>query len=262
MQFFIPQDAKSLKIKDGFVKVAQKLKFASIKVGVIDCDKYEDVCASQGFRSYPAFKFYFDGKSKSFDDQSITSKAILQFVEESIPSHVVNLRLSGHIEELLQKQKMSAVYVNPEYETPLWLKSAGYRYRDKFALGEIRGPNEKLHQLLHIARAPSVHIYCGDKDALETFDGDASDQSAVLRFLERFPLSRCKELTKKAQQTQLKRKQAAQGAKRLSASELQKKRVSELRDIVTELGIPLTGLLEKEDFVKAITGARSASVEL
>lgn len=170
--------------------------------------------------------------------------------------------MSSQVEELLHTHKVSAVYVNPEYETPLWLRSAGYRYRDKLALGEIRGPNENLYRLLHISKTPTIRIYCGDIDASETFEGDVSDPSAVLRFLDKFPPSRCKELIKKARQTQSKRRQAAQGARRLSASELQKKRVSELRDIVTELGIPLTGLLEKEDLVRAITGARKVSAEL
>lgn len=262
MQFYLPSDAKSHKFKDGFLKVAQRLKAADVKVGVVDCDRYEETCAAQGFRSYPAFKFYFGGKSKPFDETSVSSKALLQFVHDSIPNNIVNLRLTGQMNEFFQSKKISVVYVNPKYETPTWWRAMGYRYQDKAALGEIRGPNDKLHQYLHISKAPSINVYCGDKDASETFAGDVNDTNAIFRFMDKLSPNKCKDLVRKAQQMQSNRKQAAQKAKRLSESELQKKRVSELRDIVTELGIPLAGLLEKVDFVRAILGAQKVSVEL
>jgi hypothetical protein len=241
-----------------------------IKVGVIDCDAHEEVCARQGLRSYPAFKLCFEGGYKLLDDAAITSKSLLQFIEDSLPNALANLRLTTQVDELFQKSKAkhgALIFINPEYDTPLLYKVLGYKYSTSksspsVVSGEVRGSNDKLYKYLHIAQAPVILMYCGgDKDAVEKYDGDVKDYSSIVKFISKFQSpSRCKDLLKKTLSMRSIRQQAAHKARKLNKSDLTKKRVTELRSIVEDLGLSSHGLLEKDDFVKAILGVQKVEL--
>ena len=269
VQFFSPSDSKSQRFRDAFLKVAMSVKQYEIKVGTVDCNKEEDLCAKEGVKTFPSFQVYFDG-GKSLpmkDEQPTSAKGLMQFVEETIPNEVANVRLQPQLDELLAKAKGTRgiwgvlLLITDSYDPSMVLKAAAIKFRQKVLVGEVRGSNEKLRKYLNISNAPALIFYCGgDKHAFERYGGDLSDLKQISSFLNTFQSGeRCRSLLKKAQESRSQREQLANQAKKLSEKDLSKKKVSELRGILDELKIPTDSLLEKSDFVRAILAYQKSS---
>lgn len=244
-----------------YVKIATHFRPFELAVSVLNCDKFETICATYKVKHFPTFRLYFDGKEIPLEVNNLSYKALVALVEEQTPNQAANLRQLPQLEEFLDKAKNSRtivgslVFVNPQYDTPFELKMISFKIQPHFIVGEIRGPNERLHKALNLDGKACLVMYCGgDRLAFERFDGDVTDMKAVLKFVAKFQSAgKCKELLRKADDINKLKKRAAQESLRLSETDLLRKKVSELRSILEGLGKrTFTGLLEKADFVREI----------
>ena len=100
--------------------------------------------------------------------------------------------------------------------------------------------------------------------ANEAYTGDLKDLSAIEKFANQFgttgsKAARCKGLQDKAKKDQVRRASQRASVKSLTEPQLRKKKISELREIIDDLGIPSAGLLEKGDYVSAILKASASA---
>merc|ERR1711871_578425 len=118
----------------------------------------------------------------------------------------------------------------------------GHQFRSKEKLlhvGEIKGSNKALSSEFDVAKYPAAIMLCGNINKKEN--------GLVYEKLEK-----CKKLEKIFLAKEKKAKAALDGLKKLSESELLKKKLSELRSISKTLGIDTSAFLEKSTFVQEI----------
>jgi hypothetical protein len=153
-----------------------------------------------------------------------------------------------------------------KFDTPLIIKSLAFYYRGKLAVAEVRGAesNTKLLEEFDLKgkKMPVLIGICGgnEKLAYELFSGDIKKFKEIEEFVDQFKDKKyCTQLTSKALQEKKDRAKKAKEVHSLSIEQLQKKKISELKDMIKYLGISSTGLFEKADYVRVIIEARPSS---
>jgi hypothetical protein len=277
VQFYSRRTPQSINFKEKYIKMATSLKTSGIKTGAVNCDKEAALCQRQGAaNNLPLFKLYFDGQSVLYQTDGagggseISSKSLMDFVHTHVPGDVANIRLSQQAEEFVSNScqdnakasyHMGLLYFSSKFETPLMLKSLSHQLKGKAAVGEVRGSNEKLVREFGLSgrEYPMLIAVCGgtEKRAYEKYSGDLKDMSAVEKFAAKYSDKKlCRGLvdkaTKQAKQEKDRRSAQLKAATSLTEAQLNRKRVGELRELVEDLGLPQTGLLEKSDFVHSI----------
>jgi len=280
--------------KERFVPLAQTLAKNGVRVGAVSCDGEVALCRRElggGFnpRRLPLFAVITSAGTSVFEDENEGSatpppapKKLYDFVAQSIPQEVHNLRLVPQLEEFISSKcadKRQASYgvgfvlVTAKFETSLFIKTLAHAVSGKAAVAEIRGSNNLLAKELGLGNQPNLPVLlvvCAGSDKLAslTYTGsDMKDQDKVTAWLEsKFGKGRgastCKGLQQKSVEARKARAKRQEGVKRLSMAELRRRKVKELREMAEDMGIPAAGLVEKDDYVAAIAAKVGIRVEL
>lgn len=267
IEFYNPQSHQH---KELFKKTATAIKKQGISVGVVNCRKESDLCSSQKIKSYPYYKLFAGESSFNFSAlDEMTSKALYDFVSDNIKGNIVNLRIQSQLKDFItvdciDKKRTSynvgVILFSSKYETSLLYRVLSFRLQGKVLLAEAKGSNEKLISSLNLPVSyPTSVIVCGGSDimAYEVYE-DLKDIDAFEQYIQKFVKSkRCKDLQAKASKLRKERENLKKKIVSMSTESLMKKSVKELKEMLNELEIPLTGLYEKSDFVQAIDQYRA-----
>lgn len=273
VEFYSPSDHSSVAFKERYVRLAKVVAAQGVKLGAVNCDHEQQLCHSKGIHFYPAFKLiagkqeidYIDDESGN--QQSATGSSLLTFITSHIPSEVVNMRLPAQAEEFVgttcAQQKLTyhagLILFTSKYESALIMKSVAYYLKRSVAVAEVRGSNERVMKEFGLdpqhSKLPIMMAVCGggDKMAHEVYGGDMKNYDALSKFLARFKDPKhCDKLKRNAKASQDARNRKFEQALSYSAEQLQKKKISELSEIIEYLGLSTAGLLEKSDYVNTI----------
>ena len=268
--------------KDKFVSLAQTLSKSGVKAGAVSCESETMLCRKHlGATNsrVPTFAVVSSGGFKVFDSDEGSSaspspKALYEFVIQSIPTEVHNLRIVPQLEEFVSSKcadKKQAsygvclIFLTAKFETSLFIKALAHSVAGQAVVGEIRGSNNLLAKELGLGPQPNlpiVLVVCagGDKLASLRYEGDLNAQGQTEKVLSWFEskfakgksAGVCKGLQQKSTEAKKQRAKRQQGMSRLTLAELRKKKIKELREIADDLQISSAGLAEKEDWVSAV----------
>jgi curved DNA-binding protein CbpA len=268
-----------------FKKTAEHLKTKyGIKTGAVNCDRHQNHCQEilhDQLGEVPALELRVHGESVLFSNSDggtksfPSSKEILAFVSNKLPSTIINLRHSSQLTDLLQESKggrcasskygACIVYWSSRYETPLFLKTLSHRYAQSAVIAESRGNNLDLAREYGVSSLPAFTLHCPGsvKETMVSYEGDLHDLERVREFIDNFDAKvSCRALRQQVRQT----KKAAKAAVLESLSELssreslKKLKVSELQKMIRDAGLSqgdqategAGALVEKEDLVAAL----------
>ena len=277
--YSVVKNDDSRTFKEKFIRLANRVKMDGIQVGSVNCDVEKGICLANKISRYPSFKLVYGKDSVVFDpstseDKMLTSKSLFNFVLEKMPGTVLNIRHKQGAEDLLTtlvsksfKSNVALLLFTQKFETSLVLKHLAYMLEGTVAVGEVRGGNDKLSLEFGVRTYPTLLAVCGGRelDSSETFEGDLKDFSALMKFVEKFKSnskSSCEKLRKSKQADKEKRKVRVQQVKRLTESQVKKMKIKELKEIAVDIGLGVSGLLEKSDYISAIMKHISHNNEL
>jgi hypothetical protein len=239
-------------------------------VGAVNCDNEDALCRENNMRNFPEFKLLNKEEYEIYAKKSdLSMKGIIEWVSGFIPDKTTNIRHSIHAEEFLSiscsdKKKSSFgvgfLYFTKRFDTAMVIKSLANMLDGKILVGEVRGGNEKLAKefgLISKKSFPILIAVCAGKDfnAQEIYQGDLKSLEDLGKFAMKFQKPKyCIKIRKESAVIRKKRLNQLKDAKSLSKEELKKKKISELIEIVQDLGLHV-GLLEKSDFISAILEA-------
>jgi curved DNA-binding protein CbpA len=267
IQYYSSSNQQCKAFKEQFIKLAETLAKAGVKVGVVNCDKHNSLCADNG-RSPPSIQLRYDGEN-IVHEGTLTLKAVHQFVVEKAPARVKNIRTQAQVESIHDSDSDPAkkakgaggpalLYWSAKYDTPLLLKTLAQQYKGKLVVGEVRGGNKALAGVYGVESFPELMVVCpgglGSARTTEKFTGDVKEISEIHAFLKGFvEEDKCKKLRSQARK---KRVAVRDEVSRLTLEDLQKMRVKQLKGLVEDLGLSgqLTGeVMEKVDLVNIIS---------
>ena len=263
--FYDPRDERIPNIKDKFIKLASTLKQGGVKTGAVNCEREQELCRKHGGVGSVSMVHHLTRVPYQGDLGNFNPKSLFDFVNEKAPGDVANLRLSTQANDFVLtrcgNKKTSSfgiglILFTSKFETPLMLKTLSFALSGKVAVGEVRGGNENLTREFGLTYAyPMLVAVCGGKEKLanEIYTGDMKDISSIEKFAQEFVSpQKCQNLQKKAQKEKERRQAQKKSVSSLTEQELNKKRVSELREIVEDLSLSTAGMLEKGDYIRSI----------
>lgn len=265
MKFYSARCGHCREFKDKFLKLAAGLKTHGVRAAVINCDKETDLCKQRGIQSYPTLQLVSHRKSVPYNGER-SIKTIFEFVTEQMPGNVTNLRILPQSEEFVKKQCKAGwgiclILFTAKFETPLLYKSIAHHFYGKVNVGEVRGSNDKLSKSFGVTTYPTLLAVCGnvkgDLLASETYKGDIKSMSDVITFVNGFQTSsKCKHIMEKSKASAQRLNQKLKDVMNMDIKKIEQMSVSDLRQIVEELGVSSGSFVEKKDFVDAIVGLR------
>jgi len=279
IQFYSQQsNDKSARFKDKFVKLAGVLKPQGISLGAVDCDTEQKLCQAKSIKEFPSYMLVVNKEEKLFvhkdAETAVTPALLTQFIHDSLPTAVYNIRQPGQLEEFVKVNASKAAYgvgallVTSKYDSPLIVKSLAFAMKGKVAVGEIRGKNDKLTKELNLdeSKLPVLLFFCSGlpHSSYETYAvddaADLKDLKKITTQLEKYKSKEyCKTLSGKLRKEGAKKHATARETlKRVTYDELKKMPVSRLKELLADLKLSETDLLEKEDFVRAIMQAKAS----
>lgn len=292
---FYSSSSTSKDYRTKFVKLAQSMRTNGIKVGSVHCENDQQLCrrvlgSSFNPRQMPVFMVSTSSGDVAYDEDGAhisnpAPKKLYDFVVNSIPDEVVNMRQVAQLDEFIStrcadKKRASygagVILLTAKFETSLFIKSLAHSLAGKAPVAEVRGSNNNLAKELGLGNQPSYPILiviCAGTDRLAhvKYDGDLKDFDKVGRFIEsnfgkKKAAATCKKLQGNAKEQKQQREKRRQSNKALTLDQLRKKKVAELREIAEDLAVAIAGLYEKDEFVSAIAQSlgllRSATSEL
>ncbi|KAG5187864.1 heat shock protein 40 like protein [Tribonema minus] len=232
-----------------------------VKVGAVNCEKEQQLCAKHGVQGYPTLMAVVDGVVTQYQGDNAL-RPLREFALEQVPAeHVVNIRRMETAEDFLKQQCSKkggsssgacAILFTDKYETSPTMKALAYQYRGKVAIGEVRGSNQAVSQAFGVATYPELLVVCGgDKAASFKYDGQlkAEPLQAFLRGLATSAAAQCAEASRAAQA----RRSRAQALK--PTDDFSKMKTSAIKELLTDLGEACVGCTEKQDYVDALKTA-------
>ena len=256
--------------KSRLVDLAKKLTPQGFKIGAVNCESERDLCNSKASSvisgGKPVLILRAGSKEVEYDEENSKSLSIAQFLVNEVPSEVQNLRLVSHIEEFTSLSKYSKasygvglIYITSKFDTAVVLKALAFQLKGKVSVGEVRGAgsNSKVLEAFGVKQQalPVLLAVCAGDDLLvhESFRGDLKSFDEITAFVDKFSdKRRCSDLKADVKQERDRKRIKAQELVKLSPEQLNRKKLSELKEAVHNLGISTVGLLEKDDYVHAI----------
>ncbi|KAJ0410273.1 hypothetical protein P43SY_002605 [Pythium insidiosum] len=98
VQFYSEQDQPSVKFRDHYETIARDLN-GKVKVGAVNCDKYQSFCRSMGVSSFPTFMYVWEGKKETYDGD-LDEYLVYNFAIERHIARLKKSREAGAIEKL------------------------------------------------------------------------------------------------------------------------------------------------------------------
>lgn len=95
---FYSMDVPSAEFRGKYENIARDLE-GKVRVGAVNCDKYEDFCRSKGIKTHPSFAYVWDGQLTKYEG-ALDEYQVYNF---AIEKHIVRLqrmRESGELEKL------------------------------------------------------------------------------------------------------------------------------------------------------------------
>lgn len=289
-------DSQSLsdEVAQEYVKLGEKLKRAGVKTGAVDCDKYpekcEEVVPGGGGRSSLRAALITKGDKKILGDSNVMNnrrtlnlKNMYDFVKDSTPSHVLNIRQAHQLESLLSSSSSTTsvggcgtsgaclILWTSHFDPSLLMKTIAVSHKDVVTVAEVRGGNAQLAKSFKVEEFPTLMMVCAaagqwqsiDSLAYEIFEGDYKDNKQITEFVSSFAdKSKCKSLRNKLRKKHKQNKKTAENymedifaAGEKGLKEFSKKKVGELKVLATNIGIDvekIESLVEKKDLVNSI----------
>jgi len=148
-----------------------------VKVGAVDCEAEQSLCADHGVESFPTVKLIIAGGRGEMEyTEAKTARALHDFAVENLPTEVVNLRTKPHLEDFLSgpcKEASSgccAVLLTDKYETSPVYKSLSVQHKGVVALGEARASNKIIAKEMGVDDFPSLVMVCNGEPSV--YDGE------------------------------------------------------------------------------------------
>ncbi|GMF28018.1 unnamed protein product [Phytophthora fragariaefolia] len=95
---FYSMDVPSAEFRGKYENIARDLE-GKVRVGAINCDKYEEFCRSKGIKSYPSFAYVWEGKLSKYEGD-LDEYQVYNFAIEKHIARLHRMRESGMLEKL------------------------------------------------------------------------------------------------------------------------------------------------------------------
>ncbi|ETW04815.1 hypothetical protein H310_03946 [Aphanomyces invadans] len=99
VQFYSPTDKKSVKFKDKLVSIANDLN-GRVKVGAVDCDKYQSFCQEFGVETLPSFVHVWQTNVSPLYEGPLEEYGVYNFAFEKYAARYRAKREAGEVDEL------------------------------------------------------------------------------------------------------------------------------------------------------------------
>ena len=250
--FYAPWCGHCQQMKPAFEELAQRLR-GFVRVGAVNCEKEQGLCAMEGVDSYPTLKMKKAGVSTTYDGGGHGADQMREWVLDHLPVHYATLKKSSQLQKYMSSDcgsdKPCVVFLNDKPDTPAWFKVAAYVFRNTLNLAESRGNNAEIGMHFDVFDQPALLVVCdGDLEKTERFTGSLSRDSrgdAAEKWLEDFAKSRATGCARV-------KKMPKQGAKLDASMNFKKMKMSRIKALMHAHSIPCVSCYEKSDFVNAI----------
>jgi hypothetical protein len=298
--FYNSQSTNEEVVQD-YIKLGAKLKRYGVKTGAVNCDKYpekcEEVVTAGDSRRNAVFKaaLITKGAAQILNDSdlmknknTLNAKKMFEFVRDSTPTFVLNIRKAHQLENLISSGGSSAtapvttprgcgstgaclILWTANFDSSLLMKTLSVAHESAVTIAEVRGGNEKLGRAFNVEQFPTLMMVCEssgqwqsfDHVAYEVFEGDYKDATAINTFVKSYAdKTKCKSLRNKLRKKNKDTKKSAEdymsdmmNAGEQGLKDFGRKKVSELKQLATAIGInvdEMESLVEKQDLVHSI----------
>lgn len=244
----------------GYEQLARELA-GVVKVGAVNCEIEKELCSAHGVQSYPTVKAFVAGTEVPYSGESNAVKPLREFALAQLPEgHAVNLRRPDTVQEFLSEKcskaggsesGVCAILFTDKYETSPTVKALAFAYKDRIALGEVRGSNANVESIFGITQHPTLLFICGgDKSVTFKYEGQFKAEA-----LQKYMSSLNTSSSKQCKAARAARKESEQRIAQLKPAEVPKMRIGEIRDMLHQLGSECVGCAEKSDYVAALQTA-------
>eukprot|EP01024_Parvocaulis_polyphysoides_P040237 TRINITY_DN36561_c0_g3_i5.p1 TRINITY_DN36561_c0_g3~~TRINITY_DN36561_c0_g3_i5.p1 ORF type:complete len:313 (-),score=52.23 TRINITY_DN36561_c0_g3_i5:136-1002(-) len=248
VEFYAPWCGHCKELKPKYRTLSSSVK-GVIKVGAVNCEQQKQLCQEQGVKGYPSIKAYTPNEKtpKEYKGER-SAEAMQNFVLKLVPNKVFHIKKQSQIEDFLKRCSgagktsdkadwdVCVIHFSAKKDTPALWKSLSSQYASKIAFGEVRHADQKLSNEFNVTNFPTILAVCnGDRKSVEVHVGEMKS-GAIKRFLEKFSGG----------------KKCRSSIRLDSSTDFTKLKVSQLRSILIDHGIPCNDCLEKSDFVKRL----------
>ena len=289
--FYDPQSISDEVVQE-YVKLGEKLKSAGVKTGAVDCGKHpkkcEEVVSSESVVLFRA-ALITKGEKNILDDSTVMNnrnslnlKKMYDFVKDSTPNFVLNIRQAHQLESLLSSSSAASpagcgasgaclILWTAHFDSSLLMKTLAVANKNIITVAEVRGGNEQLAKVFHVEKFPTIMMACATTGqwqsvehlAYEVYEGDYKNNKEINAFVNSFSdKTKCKSLRSNLRRKNMKLKKSAEEymqdiieAGEKGIKEFSAKKVSELKKLATNIGInveKIESLVEKKDLVQSI----------
>jgi protein disulfide-isomerase A6 len=168
VQFYVPEDEKSQKLKDDFNALATSLK-GIVRVGVVNCNNNADLCKEYEIKEYPTIKLFPAGAFKIIKDYSgdYSLDNLKKFAVKTLPNLVKKVT-AGDLNEFLDKEhvKPHALLFTDKPKTASLVKALSVDFKGRIPIGEIQSSEAALVKQYKVKKFPTLVLLIGTKEKL------------------------------------------------------------------------------------------------
>ncbi|CAL8467437.1 g6975 [Coccomyxa elongata] len=252
LEFYAPWCGHCRNLAPKWSKVAASLKNI-VRVGAINCDDEQSLCAQHKIQGFPTIKAYVNGRMVEYNGDR-SAQHLKDWAISLIPNKVTVLGSPDKLEAFLARcggggsggkgkkpGKDGAawggcvlLFSDKKQTSPLF-KSLASQYAGKLAFGEVRDLGEMAAKF-GVEAAPTLLVACnGDPKTAERFDGDFKS-GPITDFLSKFAGGR----------------KCAAAVKVDADTDFSSLRVTQLKQLLKDRGVMCPECVEKSDYVTRV----------
>jgi len=249
VEFYAPWCGHCQKLAPEWKKAADSLKGVA-KVSAVNCEDSKDICERHGVASYPTIKAFRRGADLGkFQGGQRRAADIVAWAKKQLPRNLVASATSQQaVDQALARCRsgaaawsLCALLFTQKPETAPMLKSLAMQYEGDILFTEVRGKNaaaiaRNMSVSGDLVSSPILVAVCNGDAATATQHKGALKHDSIKRFLEGYRGGR----------------KCAASIKLDGSTDFTKLRVSQLKEILRNVGEGCSGCVEKGDFVSAV----------
>jgi len=177
VEFFAPWCGHCQRLAPEWEKAATNLKGIA-PLGKVDCTTHQGLCQQYQVQGYPTIKV-FSEKGKKINDyqQARQAGAIVRFVTDEIPNHVIRIKDLTSLASFLNENSAipHLILFSSKGDTSPLIKSLSVSFKGRIAFGQVKQEVKDVVEKYNVESFPKIFVIKGLEDPI-VYDGAISPE--------------------------------------------------------------------------------------